>query len=208
MDPPWEDGARAKQQKTMSSSQFPNNQDDQGEQSDQSNQREKLSAHDQNVLAQLFAPENMASPLYTFKSYAEHRKLEVVQLEAEAFGNIKHDHDRALGLLQRAKEVDPNDPSVYNNMAIIYRQVGDVANALACLDKAILLDNDPEILQRAYLQRALIHEQEGMGREVELDLERAAGHGSREAQERLKRANPYATMCSAIVMQAMDKYRL
>lgn len=182
-------------------------QGDQSQQGSQSGQGNGLSVHDQNVLAQLFASEQTAFPLYISKSYAKWRKPEVVRLEAEAFGTVGHDHAKALELLQAANGIDPDDPSVYNNMAIIYGQAGDASSAMSCLGKAILLDNDTEILQRAYLQRALLHEQGGRCKEMELDLERAARHGSREAQARLKLPNPYATMCSAIVAQAMSKYR-
>lgn len=51
-----------------------------------------------------------------------------------------HDNDGALAHMLKAKEVDPNNPAAWNNLANYYGHFGDVTNAFSHYEKAIELD--------------------------------------------------------------------
>jgi len=64
-----------------------------------------------------------------------------------AFGSFLGDigrEDEAAGQYLKARELDPNDPAVWNNLANYYGHNSPVTNAFACYEKAIELNpNEP-----------------------------------------------------------------
>lgn len=64
-----------------------------------------------------------------------------------AFASFLHDmgeEDGEFDQLQKARDLDPNIPSVWNNLANYYGEHGPTTNAFICYEKAIQLDpNEP-----------------------------------------------------------------
>ena len=54
-------------------------------------------------------------------------------------------YDEALGYIQRALELEPNDAAVMDSMGWVYYRMGNYDDALVHLAKANSIDEDPEI---------------------------------------------------------------
>jgi tetratricopeptide (TPR) repeat protein len=78
------------------------------------------------------------------KSYEEFIKRHPQHVKARlAFGsflNDLHEEDEARAQWEKARELDPRDPAVYNNLANIYTHDRPVTNAFAYYSKAIELN--------------------------------------------------------------------
>ena len=48
-------------------------------------------------------------------------------------------YEASVDLIKKATEVNPNNPEVYKNLAIAYKSIGKLEDALKCCDKAVKL---------------------------------------------------------------------
>ncbi|KAI8050883.1 hypothetical protein BDF22DRAFT_693820 [Syncephalis plumigaleata] len=90
----------------------------------------------------------------------------------------------------------------------VYRLMNDNDRAFEDLDSAIKhAGSDTAVLRQAYTQRGIIHKARGDTDAAFRDFERGGRLGSDIAKEAAVHENPYAKMCNAIVMEAMNKLR-
>ena len=112
----------------------------------------------QNMLALAYATKGMVDEaVATEKKAAElDKKFEknIVPIQMEALGAqasqlmAKQDFDGAIRKYMEVQKVNPNEPTVYYNMALAYGHKDDYDNAIKSIDKAIELDpNDMEFKQ-------------------------------------------------------------
>ncbi|KAI9591964.1 hypothetical protein BDF19DRAFT_453183 [Syncephalis fuscata] len=162
-----------------------------------SNSNEQVSTEDVAVPA----PKQHAIP------EEELAKLKAMEIEGVRLAEA----DNYPGAIERLTEVVtlcPRYASVYNNRAQVYRLVGDMDRALEDLNLAIEhANNDATVLRQAYTQRGIIHKARGDTDAAFRDFERGGRHGSAIAKEAAVHENPYAKMCNAIVMEAMNKLK-
>ena len=71
------------------------------------------------------------------KLLPKHEKLLNVNIMlGQAYKGLQ-DYNRAIGYYMNAIKIDENDPDAYNEMAILYFEIGDIAKAIEILDKGI-----------------------------------------------------------------------
>lgn len=88
------------------------------------------------------------------------------------------DFAQAAVYYEKALLEEPNDPSIHNNLGVVYMEIGEYEKSLTALDKAIELDND---FEKAYESRCSTHlelENYGLAR---ADCTKAISLGSRVA---------------------------
>ncbi|RKP10119.1 tetratricopeptide repeat protein 36 [Thamnocephalis sphaerospora] len=112
----------------------------------------------------------------------------------------------AIEKFSKAVELCPTYASAYNNRAQARRLQGDLDGAFLDLGHAIeYAVGDAAILKQAYTQRGIIQKARGNADAAFQDFERGARYGNPVAKEAAVRENPYAKMCNAIMVEAMNK---
>ncbi len=87
-------------------------------------------------IAERFAPIRKAYEAFV-KLHPEHVKA---RLAFGSFLNDLHEEEEAEAQWEKARELDPKNPAVYNNLANVYTHHGPVTNAFAYYAKAIELN--------------------------------------------------------------------
>ncbi|CAM1293127.1 TTC36 (predicted) [Pycnogonum litorale] len=149
----------------------------------------------------------------------ESKKMELEAIKLAETGDI----NPAVELLDKALELTPDRPSVYNNRAQALRLVGNADDALKDLNMAIKLSNYeddiigdgnehkvkcPRSVCQAYCQRALIHRLRGDDESALEDFQRAAKLGNQFAKSQIVAMNPYAAMCNRMLSDVVEKLRI
>ncbi|RKP25255.1 hypothetical protein SYNPS1DRAFT_4566, partial [Syncephalis pseudoplumigaleata] len=132
-------------------------------------------------------------------------QLKALELEAVKAAEA-NDHPRAIERLSEAIALCPEYASAYNNRAQVYRLMGESDRAFEDLELAIKhAGGNKAVLRQAYTQRGIIQKARGNTDAAFRDFEQGGRLGSDIAKEAAVRENPYAKMCNAIVMEAMNK---
>jgi tetratricopeptide (TPR) repeat protein/predicted aspartyl protease len=113
------------------------------------------------------SPQDEAAAHDAGKEPEEHAEPDALARRGEAAA-ARHDFEHALADLSRAVELRPDEPEYLYQRAMVYRQNGQTALALADLDHALTLNQD---FLRAYLPRSEIrfHEKNVDGAIADLD---------------------------------------
>ncbi|XP_074036087.1 tetratricopeptide repeat protein 36 homolog [Leptinotarsa decemlineata] len=176
----------------------------------------KLSEHDNTILNCIFNPhlppeDNISYPPEKLEDkedstseVEESKKLEIQAIQLAENGKLTE----ALNLINKAIQITPYRPSLFNNRANIYQYLRKFEDALNDATKAINLSTDKykRTLCLAYCQRGILHrkaENMEMARE---DFENAAKMGNDFAKKQLIELNPYAALCNQMLRQVMGTW--
>lgn len=168
-----------------------------------------LSTQDRAVLDSLFAGSiNYSHDHFTtFRSYSSRPNVQILKQQAlECFQ--KKELEKSIKLLEQAETEDRNDPSVHLNIAIVQASISsdNPQRAIDLLTKAIALGTDTVVARSAYSLRSTLHESLGNVDEAREGVVMAAKMGDKTARDRLRKDNPYATMCDEVLRGAMSSY--
>ncbi|XP_019880872.1 tetratricopeptide repeat protein 36 homolog [Aethina tumida] len=174
----------------------------------------KLSDHDKAVLSCVFNPnlpleeaineqrENLedAEKLTAEEESTKQMEIRAVQL-AEA-GRL----DEGLELINKAIQIAPKRPSLYNNRAHIYQYLRKFEDAFNDLTTAIDLSNEhhKKTLSQAHCQRGILHKRADRMELAKVDFEIASKLGNHFAKSQLVEMNPYAALCNRMLRQVME----
>jgi tetratricopeptide (TPR) repeat protein len=158
----------------------------------------ELTEHDSNILDTLMP--NLKRP-------KEHKYIptEATQFEVKAITLVEQgDLQKAIDLLSEAILKFPNNPSLYNNRAQIYRLSKKDDLALADLLKAKPLPLYPYVECKINEQLGWLLFKKGETENAQKCFERAAELGSEDAKRMSVRCNPYAELCNAMFREALS----
>ncbi|KAL7072310.1 hypothetical protein ACQ4LE_008394 [Meloidogyne hapla] len=132
--------------------------------------------------------------------------------EVQNMGGVKlaegGDLEEALRKFNKAIEICPQNPSVYNNRAQLYRLMGKLDEARIDLNQSLELNKGKGTsAAQAYVQLALIHRLNGEEEFAKIEFEKASKLGSSFAKNQLVAMNPYAAMCNKMLGEIMVKMR-
>ncbi|XP_050311316.1 tetratricopeptide repeat protein 36 homolog [Anthonomus grandis grandis] len=172
----------------------------------------ELSAHDRAVLNCVFNPNlpveesEQAEPTDNEDLTPETlttKKMELEAIKLAEKGRLRE----ALSMLNRALEIAPRRPSLYNNRAHVYQYLRQFEAALDDLTESINLctEKHRKTLCHAYCQRGVLHKRAKRTEMAREDFERAARLGSKFAKAQLVELNPYAALCNQMLLQVMEK---
>mmetsp|Transcript_3365 Transcript_3365/g.4622 ORF Transcript_3365/g.4622 Transcript_3365/m.4622 type:complete len:204 (+) Transcript_3365:57-668(+) len=153
---------------------------------------------------------------YNEQQLTESRTLELAAIKlAESCsvekGKISKDNEskleEALSVLEKALQITPKNPSLYNNRAQILRLKGDIEGALKDLDTSIQFctAKTPLSAKQAYTQRGFIKELKEDMEGARQDFEIAASLGSSIAASEATKLNPFARLCNQMLAQAFTQ---
>ncbi|CAH1964962.1 unnamed protein product [Acanthoscelides obtectus] len=113
---------------------------------------------------------------------------------------------RGLEIINKAIEIAPARPSLYNNRAHIYQFLRKFDAALEDVQKAISLcsDDHKKTLCLAHCQRGVLYRRSGKLDEAKADFEVTARMGNQFGKSQLVELNPYAALCNQMLKQVMD----
>jgi len=174
-----------------------------------------LSAHDRAVLACVFNPnlpiedaEDDAKVEPKDEETCTPDILKTKNMEIEAIRTAeKGNLHEGLVILNKAIEITPTRPSLYNNRAHVYQYLRRFEDAFNDLTTAINLSTSKhqKTLCQAYTQRGILHKRAERIELAKADFENAAQLGSSFAKTQLIQLNPYAALCNQMLRQVMDK---
>ncbi|KAG5899039.1 hypothetical protein JTB14_000063 [Gonioctena quinquepunctata] len=175
----------------------------------------KLSEHDNTILNCVFNPHlpldvSNASEILEdqedlIPEIEESRRLEVEAIHLAENGNL----NEALNLINKALDITPHRPSLYNNRANIYQYLRKFEDAFNDVTKAIELITDKHKKTKclAYCQRGILHRRAEREELARADFEIAAKMGNNFAKGQLVELNPYAALCNQMLRQVMDTWK-
>lgn len=134
--------------------------------------------------------------------------LQTTKMEIEAIQNAERGNlQEALDILNKAVEIAPKRPSLYNNRANVFQYLRKFEDASNDLTTAIELctERHQKTLCQAYTQRGVLHRRANRTELARADFEKAAQLGSKFAKTQMIELNPYAALCNQMLRQVMDK---
>ncbi|KAJ8983950.1 hypothetical protein NQ317_008652 [Molorchus minor] len=173
----------------------------------------QLSYHDRAILNCIFNPNlplEEASVLQPTEELKRQKSLEIKAIRLTEEGKIED----ALNIVNKAIEIAPHKPSLYNNRANIYQflrkfevTIGSFfSEALQDTSKAIELSTEKhrKTLCQAHCQRGLLYRRKNELELARADFEVSANMGNNFAKGQLVELNPYAALCNQMLRQVTD----
>ncbi|XP_072948984.1 tetratricopeptide repeat protein 36 [Epargyreus clarus] len=114
-------------------------------------------------------------------------------------------YQEALDLLNRGVEAAPERAAAYNDRAQLYRLMQKDDEAMADIDRAVLLTTGKKSRARALAlcQRGVLLRKRGADDEARAAFGEAAKLGSGFAKKQVVELNPYAALCNQMLSQVM-----
>ncbi|CAG9856450.1 unnamed protein product [Phyllotreta striolata] len=133
------------------------------------------------------------------------KKMEIEAVELAENGKLTE----ALDVINKAIQIAPQRPSLYNNRAHIYQYLRKFEEAFEDASKAINLSSDghKKTLSLAHCQRGILHRKFERTELARKDFEISAKLGNKLAKNQLVLLNPYAALCNQMLRQVMDKLK-
>ncbi|CAF4679287.1 unnamed protein product, partial [Rotaria socialis] len=166
--------------------------------------------HDKFVINAIFNPnypldfDGVSQADTSVSSQIEKQVIELKLLEAEGVRLAEHNYlTEAIECFTRAIEINPQQPSPYNNRAQAFQLQNRTNEANVDLSTAIELassDNSHQkVLCLALTQRGILNRFLGKNEASLEDFQRAAELGSPFAKQQVLLTNPYAAACNEML---------
>ncbi|CAH1106200.1 unnamed protein product [Psylliodes chrysocephalus] len=133
------------------------------------------------------------------------KKLEIESVQLAENGNLTE----ALSIINKAIEIAPQRPSLYNNRAHIFQYLRKFDDAFKDVNKAIELcsETHQKTLSLAHCQRGVLYRKFEKNDLARSDFEVSAKMGNTFSRKQLVELNPYAALCNQMLRQVMDKLK-
>ncbi|KAF7639281.1 TPR_REGION domain-containing protein [Meloidogyne graminicola] len=142
-----------------------------------------------------------------YSNLQNYKESEVENIEGVKLAE-NNELEKALEKFNKAIELCPQNPSIYNNRAQLYRLMENIEQAKIDLNKSLELSKGKGYsAAQAYVQLALIHRLNNEEEYAKNKFEKAAELGSNFAKNQLVAMNPYAAMCNKMLGEIMVKMR-